>query len=489
MKAFAHMWLRFAIPTLALVLALLFPPPTTSRAASQSPIQHVVIVVQENHSFDNVLGRLCHDVSVGRIRRPDGCWGHVRGRLPNGTMVRLTTSPDVAPGVNHSVAGQQKAIDAGRMDGFGRILGCRRVNSYRCYSQYAESQVPNVTKLAMRFAVSDATFELRGTPSWAGHMVLGSATLDGFEGDNPYASDPTKRLFGWGCDSGGVNPWTGIWNGTPYVETPVPSCIPDEQGNLGPTWNTYTGPHASYVPTIFDRLDAAGLSWKLFAGEGPTGRDGYGWTICPTFYDCLSHPTTNGDPNFVASTAVKTAAKDGSLPNLSIVTPTGAVSQHNGQSMAKGDNWIGQVVSAIMNGPDWSSTVIFITWDDCGCFYDHMNPLRYNPEWGIRVPMIMVSPYAKAGYTDHTPATYASLLAFTEHTFGVAALNPCATQTPDPDCTDDAVGPNGQTMYDFSGAFDWTQQPLPPVRMTKRKIPQAEQTYIRSLPHPVGNGT
>jgi phospholipase C len=177
------------------------------------------------------------------------------------------------------------------------------------------------------------------------------------------------------------------------------------------------------------------------------------------------------------------------LPNPSIVTTTEDVSQHNSESMAIGDNWIGQVVSSIMHGPDWPSTVIFITWDDCGCFYDHMNPFRHNPEWGIRVPMIMVSPYAKAGYTDRTPATYASMLAFTEHTFGVAPLNPCATQLPDPYCTDDVVGPNGQPMYDFSGAFDWTKRRIGVVRMTTQRISRAERAYLRSIPHEVGNGT
>ena len=84
------------------------------------------------------------------------------------------------------------------------------------------------------------------------------------------------------------------------------------------------------------------------------------------------------------------------------------------------DDWIGQVVSAIENGPDWNSTAIFSTWDDCGCFYDHVPPPKGD---GVRVPMIIISPYAKPGYTDSTVSTFASMLAFIEHNFGVAPLS------------------------------------------------------------------
>jgi Phosphoesterase family len=84
-----------------------------------------------------------------------------------------------------------------------------------------------------------------------------------------------------------------------------------------------------------------------------------------------------------AASGFLTAAAAGTLPNLSIVTTTAKNSQHNNYSMPRGDNWIGQAVQAVMNGPDWASTAIFITYDDCGCFYDHVTP---PPGMGIRVP-------------------------------------------------------------------------------------------------------
>ena len=87
--------------------------------------------------------------------------------------------------------------------------------------------------------------------------------------------------------------------------------------------------------------------------------------------------------------------------------------------MLQGDNWIGQVVNAVMHGPQWRSTAIFIAYDDCGCFYDHVPPPA---GLGVRVPMVIVSPWAKPGYTDSHVAIFASMLAFTEHTFHLRSL-------------------------------------------------------------------
>jgi phospholipase C len=167
-----------------------------------------------------------------------------------------------------------------------------------------------------------------------------------------------------------------------------------------------------------DELTAAGLSWRIYAGLGGTGNsNGYGWAICPTFADCIY---TNQARNLVADAQVITDATNGTLPNFALVTPTQADSEHNKDSMSVGDNWIGQVVQAIENGPEWSSTAIFLTWDDCGCFYDHVAPPA---GLGIRVPMIIISPYAIAGHTDSSVASFMSVLAYTEHTFGLPALS------------------------------------------------------------------
>jgi phospholipase C len=416
-----------------------------------SPIRHVVIIDQENRSFDNVLGFYCTSAHLNRAP----CDGAILGTLKDGTVVPLTPAPDLfKPILAHNVAAQRKAIDDGLMDGFSTIRGCRADTSppYACYSSFDPSRIPNVVALATAFTLSDRTFEFRSTPSWAGHMVLGSATLDGFEGDNPTASAFTSnRGPGWGCDSFKDALWR---SGRKYVAQP--SCIPNANG-AGP----YRRSPVPYVPTIFDRLDAAGLSWKIYGGEGPRASGGYGWTICPTFYECLG---SSQHQNQVAASQMLTDAANGNLPAYSVVTPVVGNSQHPPMSMAQGDNWIGSVVDAIENGPEWGSTAIFLTWDDCGCFYDHVNPLQYGAT-GVRVPMIIVSPYARPGYTDSTTATFLSMLAFVENTFGLPPLNG-----------------HDSRAYDFRGSFDFTQQPLHPVPMVTNRVPAGELVWLARHP-------
>jgi phospholipase C len=463
-------------------------PPNRSADAAPWPIRHIVIVVQENHSFDNVLGRFCHAVATGDVARRDGCNGAVEGHLPTEKQRHLAQAHDIVESVAHSVRAQQVAIAGGAMNGFGLIRGCTRAVHFACYSSYTRWRIPNTWHLADRFALSDATFESRGTPSWAGHMLLASATLDGFAGNNPAGSD--RQAKGWGCDSGRKRIWTGVWQRRLYTNQGVPSCVPNRRGQLGPVWRGYSGPRARYVPTILDALHRAGKSWRIYGAGGADDEvPGYQWTICPTFYHCLSRHGDRKDRSFVPARQVVTDAAGGDLPNVSIVTPLAANSQHNSESMALGDGWIGTVVGAIMSGPQWRSTVVFITWDDCGCFYDHVDPLRFNSEWGVRVPWLIVSPFAKRGFTDSTPSTFASFLAFVEHAFGLRPLNPCARMLPDASCTDDKVGSGGRPTYDFSKAFNWSRPMLETVRMVKPHVPKSERARLRRMRHPVGNGT
>jgi phospholipase C len=308
--------------------------------------------------------------------------------------------------------------------------------------------------------MADRTFSLVGSPSWGGHLVMAAATTDGFSGDNPKKVGPGPYRSGWGCDSHRDAMW---WNGSNYE--PVPSCIPDRNGN-GP----YRDSPVSYVPTIFDRLEAAGRTWKIYAG-GPAGTDTipYGWAICPSFYECLGSSQRR---NLLPTARVVSDAASGTLPSFSIVTPTLDVSQHNFYSMAQGDNWIGDVVSAVEDGPDWDSTAVFIVYDDCGCFYDHVNPLQFDPTWGIRLPVVIVSPFARSGYTDSAPATLASFLAYTEHVFALPSL-----------------GQADATAYGFADSFDYGQRPRAPVRMTHTVIPRGERLHIAARAPPVRDPT
>ena len=440
-------WKRFSVPLLAVLAAAMG---VASASGKSTPIRHVVVIDLENHSFDNVLGFWCDEAK----RCPDG--GMPKSvTLSNGTVVRPRVSPDTVPIVDHSLAAQPTAIDGGRMDGWQKLNGCDATSGYACLSGYLPSQIPNITSLASRFAISDRTFSMAESPSWGGHLYIVMASLDGFLGGNPGAGGNPFTRPGWGCDSNKVTPW----------KTPgdlVPSCVPDYR--LDPITYPYGGAFeptpVAYHATIFDELDAADLRWKIYGAT--SGNDI--WSICPSLAECLY---TRQHRNLVdASRFMADAASTTAFPAFSVVTAGGASyparggSCHNDTSMTACDNYIAALVNAVENGPNWSSTAIFITFDDCGCFYDQVPP-GVNPDGtaqGPRLPMIIVSPYARPGFTDTAATTAAGVLAYTEHNFGLAAL-----------------GTNDAAAYPFTNAFNYSQIPLRPIRLVQRPLPKSAE--------------
>src|SRR5436190_11340277 len=239
--------------------------------AQATPIQHVVVIYQENHTFDNVLGRLC-----GRL----GCDGTTTGTLPDGSRIPLHQATDVIPQVVHSTAAQATAIDGGKMDGFAKVSGCGADTKYQCMTQFMPSQIPNLAALANNFAVSDRTFEMDAVPSWGAHLELVAAKLDGFTGDNPAGSGSN----GWGCDSDKDAPWRATPSSSIQRQ---PSCIPDYKldSAVFPYGGAYRPTPVKPVPTIMDELEQAGLNWRFYTTTAPG--DGYSWATCPTFAECL----------------------------------------------------------------------------------------------------------------------------------------------------------------------------------------------------------
>jgi phospholipase C len=408
-----------------------------------SPIRHVVVIDQENHSFDNVLGALCHIDAR--------CDGAVTGKVADGSTIPLPRADDIVPEVAHSHGAQVKAIDGGAMDGFSTLSNCTRTKGYPCYQQFLPGQIPNLAALARAFVISDRTFESGTASSWGSHLELVAATLDGFTGDNPVTAEGVAIPSG-GCDQDGVD---AAWRPPHAAGTVmVPSCIPFPDGT-----GAYRPTPVPWVPTIMDRLDAAGLSWRLYTGNWPDSPVGYGWPVCPTFADCIF--TSQRQHLFPADQLVVDAAA-GALPAFSVVTPTVPDSQHNSRSMLRGDNWIARAVSAIESGPGWGTTAVFVTYDDCGCFYDHVPPPN---GLGIRVPMVIVSPYARARFTDSGVASFDSVLAFVEQTFGLKPL-----------------GRGDGRAYAYADSFDFGQAPLAPVRLRVHRLPAAERRWLAAHP-------
>jgi phospholipase C len=425
-------------------------PVTASASTVSTPIRHVVVIDLENHSFDEVLGFWCDQTG----RCPAGGMP-ATVRLSNGAVVKPKVSPDIIPIVDHSLTAQPTAINGGKMNGWEKLSGCSAATGYACVSGYQSSQIPNITSLANHFAISDKTFSMADSPSWGGHLYVAMASLDGFRGGNPGTPKGAAKGPGWGCNSGKVTPWG------PKAQQ-VPSCVPDY--SLSKTKHPYGGAFeptpVPYHATIFDEIQAAGLSWKIYGAA--TGNNV--WAICPSLAEC---EYTKQHKNLVdASQFMPDAASQTNFPAFSVVTAGGAHdparggSCHNGSSMTACDNYIGDMIKAVEKGPNWKSTAIFITFDDCGCFYDQVPP-GVNPDGtlqGPRLPLLIVSPYARPGFTDNTTATMAGILAYTEHAFGLAAL-----------------GSNDAAAYAYGKAFNYAQAPLPPAAMVRRPLPRGSR--------------
>lgn len=452
--------------TIAAVLVDATPPVgavATPRIAAAAPnlgpaghIQHIVVIYQENHSFDEALGAFCQ-AHVGRC---DGYTGPVR--LADGTVVNMTQAPDVVPNVWHDVPSQKVAVQSGAMDGWAEVIGCRPYEGHQCLVHYTPYQIPNLAALASKYVVADHLFSMADSPSWGGHVYPAAATLDNFTGENPGPVNGVTPGPGWGCDSNLVTPWVDPVTKEPSLQ---PSCIPARPGILDPSQYPYNGAFrptkAQWVPTIMDRLEAQQKTWKLYSSYSV-------WSICPSFAECQFGPQ---HLNVVPTNQFLTDAAAGRMPSYSVLLPSGpggGTSQHNGSSMLAGDNWIGQAVAALQKSPNWSSTAVFITYDDCGCFYDHAAP-GLNPDGtgqGIRLPLVIVSPYAKVAFTDRHPATFASILRFTEEAFGLAPLSV-----------------NDRDAYDFANSFDFSA-PVAGARVSlkQRPVPAASQEYVATHP-------
>jgi phospholipase C len=405
-----------------------------------SPIKHVVIIYEENHTFDNLLGELC----LTRVSPCDGDIGPVT--FADGVTAANIVQPDIVPSVSHAINHQDMAL-SNRWD---EIRGCDAA-PYPCVSHVSPEGSPNVAALARAFAVSDRTFAAFPTASYGAHIQITAGRLNGFSsGRNPITSRTGAiPLPGWGCPSHKDVRWHSA---TAFV----PSCVPTRQGN-GP----YRESPVKYRPTIMERTEQAGFSWHVYQGESTTEPVDDVWSVCTYFAWCYRHRFDLSHNSGVESLITAAGTRHG-LPNLSMVMPTMASSQHNLTSMIQGDNYIGRIVSAIQDGPQWQSTAIFITWDDCGCFYDHVVPPAGR---SFRNPMIIVSPWAKAGYTDSTTALQPySMLTFIQHTFGLAELSPQVSGA-----------------YDYTDSFDFTQTPLTGPRMTRTHISEHERARLRKL--------
>ena len=383
------------------------PPPTPTL---QSTIQHVVIIVQENRSFDDMFSGF------------PGADAATTG-MNNGQVVTLSPVPLENPtDLDHTHKGWWKDWDGGKNDNFGWKANYPSTNFPYAYVPRDESQ-PYWT-LASAYTLADRMFQSNTGPSFVAHQYIIAGQSN--EADN----NPNSTNNAWGCDS------------------PTGTTVT----LIGPNGTDLPGPFPCFdYQTMGDLLDASKVSWKYYAPSAISGDGGYIWSA----FDAIKHirfgPDWAGDV-ISPETQVLTDIKSGNLAQVSWVVPSWANSDHPSTKSNTGPDWVASIVNEIGASAYWSNTVVFITWDDWGGWYDHVPPPQIdNMGLGFRVPLIVVSPYAKQAYISHQQHEFGSFLAFLELRYSLPSLK-----------TRDAVSDNLMDCFDFSQ----TVQPYTPVPTT-----------------------
>lgn len=391
------------------------------------PVKNVVFFVKENRTFDIYFGKF------------PGANGATTGKTCDGGTVPLQPMLDrSSPDISHAWDAALLAYNDGGMNCFDQIVPNQYPGGGPLGYQVAdEADIPNYWALAKTFVLSDSFYSSLHGPSFPNHLYTIAATSGGVR-DNPLDSDPDASnapqvgpcTSSTSCPDPGeaglepsdVTPYTdksGVWgcDADPKVRVP----ILDEEGEVE---NIY--PCLDFQ-TLGDELDAAGVSWKMYApvegkyDGGFQGSGGYIWTV----YDAIRHMRDSPAwaEHVVPIDDFVTDAQSGSLPSVAWISTPSPVSEHTPQSVCTGENWTVSLLQALAGGPQWSQSAVFLTWDDFGGFYDHVAPTQVDMYGlGFRVPLIVVSPWAKGGTIDHTRAEFSSVLKFIETDFDLPPL-------------------------------------------------------------------
>ena len=404
-------------------------------------IQHIVFIVKENRSFDSMFGTFVG--SQGQTVN-----GATTGVLSTGQVVPLGHMPDALPrDIGHSWGDTLDAMDYGKMDGFDTILEtgfqCSVDGDMLCYTQYQQQDIPNYWKLADTFTLADNMFSSMHAPSFPNHVFTVAAQTGNVISQTKNPIDPTDKPAA--CADAGAGATVKIM---------------DPRGDILDVFPCFD------FQTMGDSLNNAGVSWKSYAPKG------FGWSG----FVAINHirNTSQWTQHAVLDNQFAIDAAAGNLPSVSWLVTQGGVSDHAPWSICEGENWLSTQISAVMNGPLWNSTAIFLTWDDFGGFYDHVAPLPQKDQFGVgpRVPLIVISPYAKSHNVSHTEYEFSSVLKFMEKRFGLPALNPLRDGDP--------------TLSDVEDAFDFNQTPLGPISLPLRSCSPVATTSLTFPPARVG---
>jgi phospholipase C len=395
-----------------------------AKQTSSNPIQHIVFLVRENRTFDTMFGRF------------PGADGTRIGRLSTGRLIPLGRTPDhTLLDLSHTGGAALTAINQGRMNGFNLLPGAIQDGRDVALSQFTEFEIPNYWSYAQHFTLDDHFFSTIAGPSYPNHLVTVAAASNNTD-DNPVLN----AYPAWGCDSGPAT----------LVDAIDPRT--SRHHYIKPCFD---------IPTLADELEGRHVSWKYYAPS--QNHSGYVWSALDSIrhirYSSLWRTNVSPDSAFVDD------VRDGRLPAVSWLVTSAVNSDHPPHSICAGENWVVSQLNALMQSRYWGSTVVFLTWDDFGGFYDHVPPPRLNfIALGPRVPTIVISPYARAHFIDNNTYDFSSLLRYVEDRFGLGRLS----------------------FYDRRAAsiardLDLTQEPLPPLVLHQRGCPPSAYATVSSF--------
>ena len=430
-------------------------------------IKHVVVIQQENRSFDSYFGTYPGADGIPMTGgQPTPCLPD-----PGATCVRpFVDHADVNGGGPHSQDNAAADIDNGAMDGFiaqvlGAKKGCADPNNPACTNSatpdvmgyHTQSDIPNYWSYAQNFVLQDHMFEPNASWSLPEHLFLVSEwSAHCTQHDNPAScvnalqspgTPPSAKLGQKAGRATPANPPAQPPAGPIYAWTDLTYLL--HKNNVD--WGYYVV--AGTEPDC--RNDAAVSCAPVKQNASTPGI----WNPLP-YFDTVHADGQQGNiqsvDNFYA------AATTGKLPAVSWVVPSGPVSEHPPGAVSAGESYVTSLINAVMASPDWSSTAIFLNWDDWGGFYDHVTPPAVDLNgYGLRVPGLVISPYARPGYIDHQTLSFDAYDKFIEDDFlGGARIDPTTDGRPDPRPD---VRENNTALGNLTSDFDFTQQPRPPL--------------------------
>ncbi len=395
-------------------------PVVTSPSAAQEvdedafetrwPIKHVVFLIKENRTFDHMFGRF-----PGARGVTSGMDDGVRRPLVRGTD--QATYEDIP----HCYDCALRAWNGGEMDGFNQSDSAERW----AYTQLRKDQLPNYWRWAKEYALFDNFFASAHGPSFPNHLYSIAAQSGGAH-DNPRRR-PGLGSLTFGCDA-------------------PPEQLVEVVDSEGVTKRVR--PCFDFL-TEGDLLNREKIPWSYYAAQ--EDQRGYIWSAYAAIRRYRENPEKWQRHMFPVDRVLQDIRAD-QLPPVTWITPRFELSEHPEYNFCHGETWSTKVINAIMRSDMWQDTVIFLTWDDYGGFYDHVPPPQVDGfGFGIRVPMMVLSPYAKDGVVSHELGEFSSVLRFIEDNWGLTKLTKRDRQaTP------------------MLSAFDFDQEPREPTPLPLR---------------------